>query len=530
MIWRATDPQGNEAGKVKYDIVQYTRGAVLDLGCGPSKAFPHFVGVDSCKDTELFGIEMQPDVVDDCSLLDKFEDGQCDAVFSSHLLEHIEDTHLALTNWWRVIKVGGYLVLYLPHRDLYPNVGTEDANPDHKHDFIPDDIVAAMTYVAINDGTGFDIARNEVRDAGTEYSFLLVLKKTEHSFTRSYTKEREHKTACVVRYGGFGDMLQAANILPELKRQGYRVTFMTTPKGQDILRHDPHIDDWFIQDDNQVPNHELPYFWSAQAKRFDKFVQLSESVEGQLLALPGRANHAWPDGVRRVELNRNYLEWTSQLAELEYHSDARFYATAEEHEQVHNYLADVQNELFKTTNMLEVRRAPFFILWPLAGSSVHKFYPWQDSVIAKVLMEIPEAVFILTGDHACVLLEQGWEQEPRVRCESGNMPIRATLTLAGHVDCVVGPETGVLNAVAFDPVPKVVMLSHSSRENLTKHWVKCMTLAPENTPCYPCHRLHYGPEFCHRHEQTGAALCALNIDPANVVAGIRRAYDDWRAA
>ena len=46
MTWRAEDPMGDEASKVKYDIVEYTRGAVLDLGCGPSKAFPHFIGVD----------------------------------------------------------------------------------------------------------------------------------------------------------------------------------------------------------------------------------------------------------------------------------------------------------------------------------------------------------------------------------------------------------------------------------------------------------------------------------------------------
>ena len=58
MVWRLEDPMGDEASKVKYDVVEYTRGAVLDLGCGPSKAFPHFIGVDSCKDTELFGIKI----------------------------------------------------------------------------------------------------------------------------------------------------------------------------------------------------------------------------------------------------------------------------------------------------------------------------------------------------------------------------------------------------------------------------------------------------------------------------------------
>ena len=93
---------GDEASKVKYDIVEYTRGAVLDLGCGPSKAFPHFIGVDSCKDTELFGIKMRPDlVVEDCTDLGPYiKDESCDAIFSSHLLEHIEDYRGALKDWW----------------------------------------------------------------------------------------------------------------------------------------------------------------------------------------------------------------------------------------------------------------------------------------------------------------------------------------------------------------------------------------------------------------------------------------------
>lgn len=530
MIWRATDPQGNEAGKVKYDIVQYTRGAVLDLGCGPSKAFPHFVGVDSCVDTKLFGIQMKPDVeVDDCSDLSKFEDGMCDAVFSSHLLEHIEDPAKALREWWRVLRLGGYLVLYLPHRDLYPNIGQPGANPDHKHDFIPDDIGTMMVGVAHDSGTCYDCVQSEVRSQGTEYSFLMVFQKIPGDVNLySFREPQPLKTACVVRYGGFGDMIQASNILPELQRQGYHVTFMTTPKGKDILREDPHVDAWFIQDENQVPNGELPYFWQEQAKRFDKFINLSESIEGTLLAIPGRANHAWPHAVRKVELNRNYLEWTSQLAELKHYSEAKFYPDSVEAARVMRYLAAVKTELAGELPIGAMTPPRFMIMWVLAGSSVHKFYPWMDSVLATIMMELPEAVVILTGDAACKLLEQGWENEPRIRCESGAMDIRSTLTMAVLVDCVVGPETGVMNAVAFENNDKVLMLSHSSKENLSKNWCHTTTLEPANTACFPCHRLHYGSTFCPQHEETGAALCQLDIAPERVFAAIRESYLKWK--
>lgn len=532
MTWRIDDPQGNEAAKVRFEIVQYTRGHVLDLGCGPHKAFPHFIGVDSCKDTELFGIQMRPDlVIPDCaSLQEHIQDQSCDAIFSSHLLEHIEATRAALASWWQCIKVGGHLVLYLPHRDLYPNIGQFGANPDHKHDFVPQDILAALEGIT-NGVSGFDVLVNETRDQDCEYSFLLVIKKlaAPHNGPYSYVEPKPEKTACVVRYGGFGDMIQAANILPALKREGYHVTVMTTPKGQDVLKADPHVDAWFIQDNDQVPNGELHEFWKVQARHYDRFIQLSESVEGTLLAMPGRANHAWPDSVRRRCLGKNYLEWTSELAEVSYASEGRFYSTTDEAAWARGVIADLKNGPGPHTTM---RRIPerFNILWCLSGSSLHKFYPHQDAVIKRVLDTMPEAAVILAGDEACQILEAGWERWPSVLCTSGKFSIRQTLTLAQHVQCVVGPETGVLNAVAFEPMGKVVMLSHSSPENLTKHWVNTETMVPRGVSCYPCHRLHYGKEFCREVPETGAAACADAISPDRVYQCIRGHYDHWRLA
>lgn len=501
MVWRAEDPQGDEAGKVKYDVVEYTRGVVLDLGCGPTKAFPHFLGVDSCKDTELFGIAIRPDIkVDDCANLSAVvNDETVDSVFSSHLLEHIEDYQGALKDWWRCLKVGGYLVLYLPHKKFYPNVGTAGANPDHKHDFEPSDIVNAMREVADD----WDLVVKQDRNEGVEYSFLLVFRKyaaggVKFSWLQSFARPK--KTACVVRYGGFGDMLQAANLFPALKREGYHVTVMTTPKGQNVIAEDPNVDAWFIQDHEQVPNHELNAFWSVISKRYTTFINLCESVEGTLLAMPGRANHMWPKAVRDRYLDINYLEFTSQLAGVPYASESLFYPTDEE-------LQRAENELCLTGPN---------IVWALAGSSCHKFYPGQDAVIAKILLAYPSCRIFLVGDDACQILEAGWEKEPRVVMLSGKLGIRDTLTLAKVADAVIGCETGVLNAVAFEPNRKVVLLSHSSHENLTKHWRNTFSLAPQGLDCHPCHRLHYTREFCREDAESGAAMCQRLIHPDEV--------------
>ena len=524
-MWRLDDPQGNEAGKVKYDIVAYTRGKGVDIGCGPSKAFPHFVGIDSRKDTGLFGIQMEPDVVvEDACSLPSIESESLDFVFSSHLLEHIPDTKVALTEWWRILKVGGHLVLYLPHRDHYPNIGQFGSNPDHKHDFTEDDIREVMG--SVGDWT---LRVEEVRSGGTEYSFLQVFQKRDDGLQIIAIEPRPEKAACVVRYGGFGDSIQAAGILPELKRMGYHVTFMTTPRGHEILKNDPHIDRFLLQDDDQVPNHELPLYWAAQAKRFDRFINLSESIEGTLLAYPGRANHSWPHAVRLVELDKNYHEWTAQLAEVAFCHDARFYPTDAEVTSAKGYLARSARRLLPDdAPMLMPSPDAFHILWCLAGSSVHKFYPGQDVVVKAVLDHIPEAIIHFTGDPVCKILEAGWEDNRRVRCLSGEIGIRESLALAQQSNCVVGPETGTLNAVAFEPMGKVVLMSHSSPHNLTKHWYNTASIVPENTPCYPCHQMHMTRDFCPEDADSGASICQRNIDPGVVFEAIRAHYLDWR--
>jgi len=338
--------------------------------------------------------------------------------------------------------------------------------------------------------------------------------------------------ACVVRYGGFGDMLQAANVFPALKRAGFNVFVMTTPQGQAIIAEDPNVDGFILQDTDQVPNDELSAFWEVQARRFDRFVNLSESVEGTLLAYPGRANHGWPDIVRRTRLGSvNYLEWTAELAQVPYASESRFYPTEDERDAVQRFMARVRLTAVGGEGRPGPVNAParFTIVWALSGSSIHKAYPHQDLVIERVLQTMPEASLVLVGDTACQILEAGWEDNPRVHCLSGRIGIRETLALAQVADCVVGPETGILNAVAFEPMGKVILLSHSSRQNLTAHWFNTYAMEPP-TPCYPCHRLHHDRRYCPEHEPTGAAMCAWEIDPMQVHSAIAYIYDDWRFA
>lgn len=491
--------QGNESAKIRYDIVPYTRGRGLDLGCGMYKVYAHFIGVDSRKQWgdnlrtyDEYALRMNVDVVCDCSNLDLFTSNSMDFVFSSHLLEHIDNTEKALKSWWRVIKPGGYLVLYLPHADFYPNVGTPGANPEHKHDFLPNGTISLMRDVG-----GWDLLVNEERNQDEEYSFLQVYRKRSDKVTdMSPSRQKHEKTCCVQRYGGFGDQIQTSSILPWLKEDGYHITFMTTPRGYDILKHDPHIDDWIIQDDNQVPMEELHDYWEVWAKKFDRFICLTESVEANLLIMEYRVPHRWwPSAARHLLCDVNYLDMAHAIAGVPVPPRPAFYPSAKEAKRAAKYRDKISDPV---------------IMWALDGSSVHKHWPLLHNAMARILTETDYHI-VTVGNEVSTLLEGGWENEPRVIRTAGKWSIRETLAFITHCDMVIGPETGVLNAAGMLSMPKIVFLSHSSVNNFSKHYNNIYSLSPDpaDCPCYPCHKMITRWESCVR-DDTGA-LCQTQI-------------------
>lgn len=311
---------------------------------------------------------------------------------------------------------------------------------------------------------------------------------------------------CIIRYGAWGDSIQMSGVLPLLKEQDHRVTVNTTPRGYEILRENPFIDEFWLQQTDQVPNAELDEYWSALGQKFDRLVQLSESVEGALLAIPGREEWEWDKDRRHKAMNVNYQERTHDIAGVPYRFDgAQFFPSKRERE-------------WARKERVKMGLGNKVIVWTLSGSSVHKAWPYTDQVVARLLTEKNVKV-VFVGDHLCKILEFGWQKEPRVIRKSGKWSIRETLAFIEQADMVVGPETGVMNAAGQLPAKKVCILSHSTAENLTKHWRNTIGIEPKDTPCYPCHKLHYGWWSCHRERrgmEVDGALCQVNVSPEDV--------------
>ncbi|HEY2931164.1 MAG TPA: methyltransferase domain-containing protein [Acidobacteriota bacterium] len=563
MTWSIEKSQGNESRHVVWDLVPYMRGEALDLGCGPYKALPHFIGIDSCKDTDIFGIQMRPDMKRDVTKLPGLASGHYDCVYSSHTLEHVEDHVATLREWWRLVKVGGYLCLYLPHADFYPRckgkeewdewckehppaefassaaaveafanerrskgltkigeiyAGTPFANPDHKSDFLPSDIINAMKKI----GGGFDLVENEERNEGDEYSFWQVYKKITSGIKESWKEPKPAKTCAVIRYGAQGDHIISSSIYPWLKEQGYHITlYCQTGLGYEVVKHDPHIDRFILQERDAVPPQFLGEFWGHEKKKYDKWVNLCESVEGTLLACPDRVQYEWPNHLRAKYLDRNYLEWTHELAEVPPPYRPKFYSTETE-----KTWARQQAAKFGKRN----------VLWSLAGSSGHKVWPHVDAIIAGLMLQYPDVHVVTVGDEACELLEQGWGREPRVHCRSGKWRIRESLAFAEVADLIIGTETGLLNAAGSMDAHKIITLSHSSENMLTRHWVNTTVLKqPDGIGCSKrwtenggaCRQLHGGNGFdpwkdCPKHEGEGVALCQYHVGPEMMWGAVER--------
>lgn len=132
-------PQQAETSKAKprrereHFFELYCQGHGLDIGHGGDKI------VDDVRGWDLED--------GDAQFLVSLADESFDFVYSSHTLEHMADPSIALQNWWRVIRPGGFLIVSVPHRDLYEKKKDLPSrwNADHKFFFLPEEDEAPVT-------------------------------------------------------------------------------------------------------------------------------------------------------------------------------------------------------------------------------------------------------------------------------------------------------------------------------------------------------------------------------------------------
>lgn len=504
MTYRKETSLGFESRKCRDRNLNYLQsGTIFDLGCGNEKVVPKAIGIDIAS----MIAELKLDLSDPQSMY-MFNESIADVVFSSHLLEHFQDTEEILKSWWRVIKPNGYLILYLPHKDLYP----KEANPDHKHEFAPVDIVDILDKFA-----SYKLIRATTHSEDNEYSFEIVAQKImspEQIIVNIEKPKESGKKKCqILRYGAVGDMLAITPLLKQLKTDGYEVHLVCTPRTAPI-ENNPNIDFVYTQERGIIPSLQLAEYHKTISKGYDKVINLCGSIESSLLFEYASKEYFLTKEERHKIANVNYYDRTMELGG---YPDIK--GTRGE-----MYISDSEQSLIK---LWQKKHEGFFkIMIQVRGSSEHKIYPYISDIADELVGKYNDIRIFLVGGIETQVLD--WVH-PNIRSCIGKWNERQALIMTSAMDLVISPESGILNAAGCFDTPKIGLLTHSSKENLTKYFINDYSIESE-AECAPCHRLVHKTVECKTGAEYMLPVCMeRGIPPAKVMTNIELVYNKWKA-
>ena len=123
-----------------------------------------------------------------------FADESVDAIYSSHCFEHIENYKSALLDWYRLLKVDGYIIIIVPHQYLFERRRKlpSTSNLDHKRFYTPESLLREVGEVfppnsyrvrSLNDNDkNFDYTLSGKGGGDDCYEIELVLQKIKRPF------------------------------------------------------------------------------------------------------------------------------------------------------------------------------------------------------------------------------------------------------------------------------------------------------------------------------------------------------------
>lgn len=298
------------------------------------------------------------------------------------------------------------------------------------------------------------------------------------------------KTCMIIRHGALGDGIMASVILPYLKQDGYEITFYANERVRSVLEYDPNISHWQMHEDGSVPLNELDDHWARISEGFDKVVNLTGTVENDMMFSYPQEEYFYSHRFRRkIAGNRNYYDNHIERAGYQPNGARNpiLYFNAEE---------NGRGKKWRTKH-----RKHFKIVWALSGSSIQKVYRYFEPVCLEFLARHNDARVFTVGDHTTKLLTF---KHPHVVNTMlwEDMYFRDSMLLTKYADLVIGPETGIINAAGAFDTPKICLLSHSGRENLTKYYKNEYSIKPD-CKCHPCFILH-------KYKEIWKSVCELS--------------------
>lgn len=449
---------------IRFRSVGYLVGKGLSFGCGDYDIFPkqaadigkYLISVDVVRHPLVNAIDDK---------LGCFADGGFDYIVVGSRFSWVPDSKAKLKSLARKLRVGGHMIIALPIMHSGANVM---------------EMFDSSRVKCLMDESGCWLLKAAYEREGW---LLQIYKKLDHGKGVRINQKSSKPRACVCRYGALGDVIILTPLLQRLHEDGYEVTCNFSTYSLPLLEGNPYVSNIIPQERDAIPNKDLGEYWNEWRGEYDKYINLSESLEGRVLKVEGRRDYYTSNAWRNDTCNKNYYDLTLELGGYSETQGKRgaLYFTKDEENFAKQFRGRYKNK--------------FIVLWALNGSSHHKVYALMEVTMRKWLEADPRRMLVTVGDRQASMLEF---EHPQVIGLAGKLKLRDSLVLTRYVDLVVGPESVVINAAGCFNTPKIPLLSHSTHENLCKYFVNDYCLAPniDVAKCYPCHQLHYTLESC----------------------------------
>jgi FkbM family methyltransferase len=336
---------------------------------------------------------------------------------------------------------------------------------------------------------------------------------------------RRRKTwAAIYRAGGVGDNLIAGAVLPGLKQKYDCVEVITGGPMVSVFENNPYIDKLSVQAQTLDPQNWLDFLkaFHARADEYDFFANLSHTVEASGALLASQTQYYWPAKMRRMLCGHSYLSFVADICDVP-------------HETLAPNFFPYDDEV-ESAEELKRKIGGRYVGWVLSGTRIDKIWPYATIAVPRIIKELNIPVVIFGASQRDFDMAKAIEQQTGLsNCTTDglhlacsveenlpNWPIRRLLTQVQAADIVVSPDTGPAWACAMRPMPKIIMLSHATPENITKYWINTTTLHadPTRVRCWPCHLLIDEKSVCEKHsgmKGLPGAACISDINAETVV-------------
>lgn len=169
----------SESAKYRHLVHAYLTGNGVDIASGGWPIVPHAIQIELPQ--EKFKWYNQRDLPADIEWKGDardlpFKDKTLDFVFSSHFLEDVFEWLPVLTEWQRVLKVGGFMVILVPDKKLWNEAIArgQPCNSEHRHESRPGE----LTEVFQKHFGHFEIQKDQLTALDEfDYTVMFVAKR-----------------------------------------------------------------------------------------------------------------------------------------------------------------------------------------------------------------------------------------------------------------------------------------------------------------------------------------------------------------